>query len=523
LPARAAGPPDCGSRGFRGGLWGLKGADERPAMMSCTRQMKIAHRFPELLRIGPAYLAGGSIRDYVLERPSRDHDFVVPGNARAFAKEVATRLGAQMVEIGKDDRTIFRVVSEKEVLDFSSMVGSSIQDDLKRRDFTINSLAYDLRSERLIDPVGALDDIRSKTIRLISEDAILDDPLRMLRAFRFAAVLGFHIAPETLSAINKYNALIARAAEERISAEILKIMEAERSFPHLREMDRVGLLTQILPELEGCRGCLQNEIHGWDVFEHAMRTYEEMERIVSPSRQDAKLWPEFSGPIGAYLEKGRRKILLKWAALLHDVGKPLTRTVDPTGKVRFLGHEKVGGALVRDVCARLRMSSQDRSYVTLVVQKHLLPLFLFDAYQRRSLTSRGMVRFVRKYQDDIMGLLIHSVADQRAKARAGHESVPGLVRFLQFLHRILSTYLSDLKPRMAAPRLVTGHDLIKHFNLKPSELVGRLLEKVEEARLSGEVETKEEAMELVSAWLKLEGDAGIEPATPSSGGLCSIR
>jgi hypothetical protein len=134
-----------------------------------------------------------------------------------------------------------------------------------------------------------------------------------------------------------------------------------------------------------------------------------------------------------------------------------------------------------------------------------------------------MVRFVRKYQDDIMGLLIHSVADQRAKARAGHESVPGLVRFLQFLHRILSTYLSDLKPRMAAPRLVTGHDLIKHFNLKPSELVGRLLEKVEEARLSGEVETKEEAMELVSAWLKLEGDAGIEPATPSSGGLCSIR
>ena len=488
--------------------------------MSHRKEMKITRHLHELSAIGPVYLVGGSLRDDILGRPSKDYDFAVPGNARAFSEAVARRVGARVIEIGKDDRTVYRVVLGKEILDFSPMEGEEIEKDLKRRDFTINAMAYDLQSERLIDPVDALDDIRSKTIRLISEKAILDDPVRMVRAFRFAAVLGFAIAPETVAAISRHRGLITRSAKERISAEAMSMMEAERSFPCLREMDRAGLLGQIIPELEPCRGCLQNEIHGRDVFEHAMGTYEEIESILSPPQEDGPLWPEFSAPIQGYLEQGNRKGLLKWAALLHDVGKPETRSVDPTGKVRFLGHEQVGAAMVRDICSRLRMSGQSRSYMTFVVQKHLLPLFLFDAFERKSLTSKGMVGFARKYQDDIIGLLIHSVADERAKARASDESICKLVSFLR---RIMSTYFRDLKPKMAEPRLIDGHDLMRHFNLKPSRRLGRLLQKVEEARLRGEVKTKKEAMELIGTWLQLEGDAGIEPATPSSGGLCSIR
>ena len=481
--------------------------------------MKITRHLYGLSSIGPVYLVGGSVRDAILGRPSKDYDVAVPRNAKAFAKEVAKRMGARVIEIGKNDRTVHRVVLGKEILDFSPMEGDGIEKDLKRRDFTINAMAYDLQSNSLIDPVGALDDIRSRTIRLTSEKAVLEDPMRMVRAFRFAAVLGFAIAPETLAAITRHRGLIARSAKERISAEVISMMEAERSFPSLREMDRTGLLAQIIPELESCRGCLQNEIHGRDVFEHAMGTYEEIESILSPPPAN-DLWPGFSAPIQAYLEKGNRRGLLKWAALLHDVGKPETRSVDPTGKVRFLRHEQVGAAMVRDICSRLRMSGQNRSYITFVVQKHLLPLFLFHAFERKSLTSKGMVRFVTKYQDDIIGLLIHSLADERAKARASDESICKLVHFS---HKIISTYFRHLKPKMAEPKLINGHDLMRHFNLKPSKGLGRLLQRVEEARLKGEVKTKEEAMELVGTWLKLEGDAGIEPATPSSGGLCSIR
>ena len=227
-----------------------------------------------------------------------------------------------------------------------------------------------------------------------------------------------------------------------------------------------------------------------------MSAYEEMETILGDS---AKLWPEFAKEIDTYLRAHDHKVLLKWAAMLHDLGKPATRSVDASGRVRFLGHEEEGARHVKDICTRLKMSRQNRLYVTFIVQEHLRPLFLFDAEQRGSLTSRGIVRFARKYQDDIIGLVIHSVADQRAKGGARDESLRGLTKFFQGM---LSLYFYDLRPKMTAQRLVTGHDLIKHFNLKPSELVGRLLDRVEEGRLSGQIETKKEAIELVARLIK---------------------
>ena len=469
--------------------------------------------------IGPVYLVGGSLRDRILDRPSNDHDFAVPGNPRAFAEKVAAKLGVRMIEMGKEDKAVYRVVSGDKILDFSAIHGKTIEDDLKRRDFTLNGLGFDLSSDSLIDPVGGLDDIRSKTIRLISEDAILADPLRMLRAFRLAAVLGFEITPRTLSVIKEQAALVARSAGERIRAELLKIMEAERSFPYIEQMFRVGLLMKLIPELEPCRDCPLDD-HGYDVFQHVMRTYEEIEIVFSDY---PTLWPEYGEPIRSYLEQGNRKALLKLAALLHDLGKPATRSVDlrlGRRRLRFLAHEEKGAHIARGLCLRLRMSGQERSYIELVVRNHLHPLLLFDARQRGTLTTSGIVRFVRKHRDDVIGLLLHSVADQRAKAGNGTEFDEALAAFLR---EILQRYLSDLKPTMTAPRLISGKDLIEYFGLTPSELFGKLLQNVEEARLNREIRTRKEAFELVARLLELEGDAGIEPATPSSGGLCSIR
>ncbi len=455
--------------------------------------MKVAHRFESLSGIGPVYMVGGSVRDHILHRQSNDHDFAVPGDARAFATKVARQLGVRMIEIGKDNKTVYRVISGNDTLDFSPMEGPDIEQDLKRRDFSINALGYEPGSDGLIDPVGGLRDIESKTIRLISQDAIVADPLRMLRAFRFAAVLDFEIAPQSLTAISKQSPLIGSCAGERIQQEMFKIMGVDRSFPYIQQLYDAGLLTKIIPELEPCRGCTQNEIHRLDVFEHSMRTYHEMETVLSHS---AKLWPEFAKPISAYLAKENHEVLLKLAALLHDLGKPHTRSIESGGRIRFLRHEAKGAHIVKDVCTRLRMSGENRSYVSFIVQNHLRPLLLFNAQERGSLTSKGIVRFVRKCQDDVLGLLIHSLADQRAKGAKRNQSEEA--SFVRFLEKILRRYISDLRPKMTAPRLLTGQDLIEHFHLTPSRLFRRLLQKVEEARLNAEINTKAEAIELVA-------------------------
>ncbi len=478
--------------------------------------IEVTGQLPDFSSIGPVYLVGGSLRDRILNRPSNDHDYAVSGNARAFAEEVAAKLGVRMIEIGKEDRVVYRVVSGDKVLDFSPIHGKTIEDDLKRRDFTVNGLGFDLSSESFIDPVGGLDDIRSRTIRLISEDAILADPLRMLRAFRLAAVLDFEIVPQTLSVIKEQAALVARPAGERIRGELFKMMEAERSFPYIEQMSQLWLLMKLFPELEQCRDCPINE-DGYNVLQHVMRTYQEIE-IVFDDYQT--LWPEYGEPIRSYLDQGNRKVLLKWAALLHDLGKPATRSVEPTGKLRFLTHEEKGAQIARGICLRLRMSGHEGSYIDLIVRNHLHPLLLFDARQRGTLTTKGIVRFARKYRDDVIGILLHSVADQRAKA-GNRIEIGG--PFATFVKEILQTYFSDLKLRMTAPRLITGQDLMKQFGLTPSKRFATLLQKVEEARLNREIRTREEAFRLVAGLIELEGDAGIEPATPSSGGLCSIR
>ena len=470
---------------------------------------------------------GGSLRDHILNRPSNDYDFAVPGNARVFAEKVAKRLGVRTIEMGKKDKALFRVVSGDRILDFSPIQGGTIEDDLIRRDFTANALAFNLSPENpsgrkpervggIIDPVGGLDDIRLKTIRLVSEHAILADPLRILRAFRLAAVLGFDIAPQTLSVIKRRATLVTGSARERIRTEVLRMLEAERSFSYIDQMSRTGVLMKLFPELEPCRDCLLDDPER-DVFQHVMRTYEEIEVIINDY---PVLWPEYEEPIRRYLGQGNRKALLKLAALLHDLGKPATRRVDfhlGRKRLRFLTHEETGAQIVKGICLRLRMSADEGSYTELIVRNHLRPLLLFDARQRGTLTTRGIVRFVRKYEDDVVGLLLLSLADQRAKTTHSFpaqqcRSFAGRTRgreamgqfeeaFRAFLREILQRYFSDFRPMMTGSRLITGKDLIEHFDLTPSRLFGNLLHKVEEARLNREIQTKEEAFELVDRLL----------------------
>jgi poly(A) polymerase len=465
--------------------------------------MKLPRHLQELSLIGPVYLVGGSVRDHLLDRPSNDHDLVIPGDAKGFAQKVADAHGTRVIEIGKDKKINYRVVSEAGILDFAAMEGQCIEDDLKRRDFTINALGYDLVNQQLIDPVGGRSDIRSGTVRLVSDGAVAADPLRMLRAFRFSALFDFSMAPQTLAVIKKEHRRIAESAQERISAELSKIMEGDRSAKCLKQIADTGLLGVILPELTACRGCSQNGFHLLDVFDHTMESFRALERVLG---DPASLWPAFPEVLVTYLSHENRRVLLKWVALLHDIGKPSCRSVDATGRIRFLGHEKAGAHMADTICQRLKMSNHDRSYMTFMIENHLRPLHLFSAHQRADLTAKGIVRFVRKFRDHSVGLLTHAVADQQAKGDNGHSAEA----FIRFGETMLSFYFTDLKPRMKMAALVSGHDLMERFELKPSRFIGWLLERLEEARLNGEIHTKEQALKLAGQLVDMEGDSSIE-------------
>jgi putative nucleotidyltransferase with HDIG domain len=394
--------------------------------------------------------------------------------------------------MGKEKTPVYRVVSGGTMLDFAPLHGKNIDDDLMNRDFTINSLGCDLSSEKLIDPVGGRDDITSGTIRLNSREAILADPLRMLRGFRLGAALGFDITPDTLAAIAEQVPLIAGSAGERIKSELFKLMETEGSFPYLEQLAQIGLLGQIIPELASCNDCPPGGCEQ-SIFKHVMRTYREMEQLLA---EYPSVWAEYAGPMRRYLERNHRKVLLKLAALLHDIGKPLTYSRDETGRVRYLTHEDKGARIAGNICTRLKMSVRERLFVDLIVRNHLHPLHLFDANQRGILTNKGVVRFFWKYADDVPGLLLHSLADQRAKVT--HSTRSG-GRFMVFLDEMFHRYFNAFNPISQKPRLISGQDLITHFGLTPSKRFGELLHSVEEARLTGEIQTREEALALVDS------------------------
>ncbi len=487
--------------------------------------MKLSQPLADCLhgsRVPHVYLVGGAVRDWMLGRPAADYDVVVFGDPARLAQKLARARGLQAFRLGKGNMAVYRVVDGQTTYDFASLQGACLEDDLKRRDFTINAMAYDLTARSVIDPLGGRRDLRSRRIAFVSQAALKSDPLRMLRAFRLAAGLGFHIAPQTAEWIGEAAWRISESAPERVTAELFRLLAVSPSTPYVRQAVHTGLLTRVIPELGAGFGCGQNGYHRGDVLEHSLDTYEALEWVLSDLD---RLWPDCVEAdcvqvADAYLAAKQRHTLLKWTALLHDLGKPATRRRSRAGRFRFIGHEITGARIAEAITGRLRMSNQQSAYIVRMVKGHLHFPHLFRAHEKGVLSSKAILRFIRRYGEDVIGLVILGVADQAAKSPSVQASLP---RFIAFGHTVLTRYVCDVRPKMETPRLLTGHDLIRRFHMKPSKLIGKVLDRIEEARLAGDIRTREEAIRLAGQLLNMEGDAGIEPATPSSGGLCSIR
>jgi poly(A) polymerase len=444
-----------------------------------------------LPKLDNAYIVGGSIRDLLLGYPPSDYDLAVLGNPESFAAKIAPAVSGHTVKLGSPGEPLYRIVSSGTTVDVSQAKGDSIEADLAQRDFTINAMAYDLSADTIIDPWGGRRDLSKKTIRMTSDTVFQKDPIRLLRAYRLAAVLDFKIDSKTEAAVTENASRIRLTAGERIRDEMIRLFGSSNASPRLNRMAANGLLFSIIPELSNLNECIQNAHHSYDVMTHTLKAFQYLEQMLaSPAEQ----CPELMGQtVNFRTETGA---LLKVALLLHDIGKPSVRTEDDADQVHFYRHEKKSTQTADAILKRLRFSNHDIRFITTVISLHLRPLFLYRAHEKDRLSRRAVTRFFMASKEKTPAVLIHSVADHYGKAAGINTS------FEAFIRMLMDRYLSGFEPKQALPPLITGHDLIREFDLAPSPQFKNLLAQVEEAKLSGRISTRNDAAALVRQLLK---------------------
>ncbi|MBA7624739.1 A-adding tRNA nucleotidyltransferase [subsurface metagenome] len=386
-------------------------------------------------------------------------------------------------------------------LDFSTLQGS-LEQDLARRDFTIDAMAIELetaiQSPVLIDPFGGQNDLRQGIIRAVAETAFPSDPVRLLRAVRLAAELGFRIESQTETLIQRYSHLIAGVAGERVREELLRLLAMSRSGQFLTYLDELGLLTAIFPELVQTKGAEQPKEHFWDVFEHSIKTVVAVdfllrqgdweyagEEVLAAVPWSTELKQHFDREVS---HGSTRKSLLKLAVLLHDLAKPQTKTIEESGRIRFLGHAKEGATIATDILERLRFSTKEIKLVEVMVRYHLRPTQM----SHEELPSRRAIyRYFRDAGEAGIDILFLSLADHLA-SRGQYLDLAQWQEHAQLVAYVLAQHF-EAESLTVPAKLIDGHDLMDKFGLSPGPKIGEILEAVREAQAAGEVTTQEEA------------------------------
>ena len=473
-----------------------------------------------------AYVVGGTVRDVLLGREARDLDLAVDREAMAFARRVAAAFDAHFVELD-DVNVVARVVMPRghdaavDYVDVAQLQGT-LEQDLQRRDFTIDALAVPLGQARVIDLGGGLADLGARVVRMNAPDVFDADPLRLLRAARIASELGFAIDAPTQEVIRTRASDVLQAAAERRRDELARILALEDAYHALLMLDELKLLEALLPEVTFGRGVSQPpQWHVYDVFEHGLRAVEAMDIMLAPAAPAGErawlwegVWGAFAwceGELRAYLaeelSEGRsRASLLKLSALLHDVAKPQTRTVEEDGRVRFFGHADEGASIAARVMRRLRFSASEVRFVSRLVAEHLRPVQLAQVGEVP--TRRALYRFYRALGDGVQGVLLLALADAAA-SRGPSMTSDGWSRHVAYMNSLLVRSKKE-EGIVDPPRLLTGDDVMRELGMPAGPAIGKLLEALREAQAAGEVETREAAVEFVRGAASGAGEGATE-------------
>jgi tRNA nucleotidyltransferase/poly(A) polymerase len=470
------------------------------------------------------FLVGGAVRDLLLGRELHDLDFALGENPVSLTRKVAKALKAGFFVLD-DERHTTRVAHHRPdgrefPLDFVQFTGADLEDDLRHRDFTLNAIAINLQQpDMLIDPLGGRDDLEAGLLRACSEQALLDDPVRALRAVRLAIGFGLAYAKGTPELIRKAAGKLPTSTIERQRDELFRILEGPDPAKGLRECQVFGLLKGLVPQLEAQAEIPASPPHHYPLLEHTFRVVETCQQLFSVFSQekdlgeDAPRWlvdlkdafEPFRSQMQAYyaaeITPGRTvQSLALLGALLHDIAKPETLFEDEKGHLHYYGHDRLGAEMTWDIARGLQLSNAEAKWLSTLVRFHmrLLPMARMENGPDRKM----LYRFFRDAGEVGAAIAILYLADTRATygpelAQGKWDSVVRTAR------TVLQAWWQEQSEVVAPKLLLNGNDIQKEFDLAPGALIGKLISSLREAQASGEVGDRAAARAFIAHQLEM--------------------
>jgi putative nucleotidyltransferase with HDIG domain len=446
------------------------------------------------------FLVGGAVRDVLMGRTPADFDFAVSGSGVEFAAEFARRARGALVVLSEPDDEARVVLRRETVFDFNGLGERGIEEDIRRRDFTVNALAVEIvkgRCGAVIDIVGGVDDIAARVVRPVGPDSLERDPVRLLRGLRLGLELSFAVDAAVYEQGRRVE--LAQSAPERSGAELLRIMECGDSYPVIRRLYEIGRLAELLPELQPV---LADEL----LREHSLKTYFKIEEIINRPGSFARFEPEWrryfdewglDEPAGEEAAEPEpraaqpyRRALLKLGGLLHDIAKPQTRFVNADGEMHFYGHDSIGARVVARIAReRLRLSRRQGEMLASLCGEHMRLHLLATS---RELTDRAIRRYWHDLGIDGFGLAILCIAD-------GWATAGRTVHLEETIARMVGQQ-RDEAAKAAVKRLVTGEDLIA-MGLSPGPVFKVILQELEDLQIEGRIDSKEAGLDYLRTHL----------------------
>lgn len=450
------------------------------------------------------FIVGGWLRDLLLGKVKQnpDIDFAIKNNSISFAKMLSKEVKGAFVILDEEHgacRIVKTFKNKIYTLDFTDFRSSDLKSDLSLRDFSINSLAIKLQDifnkdadKFLIDYFNARLDLKQKIVRMTSSTVFDDDPLRIMRAFSFAARFGFTIEKKSLLLAKKERLKLKDVSFERIRDELFKIFNCPNSYETIMLLDKLKILSVIMPEIDLMRHVAQGPYHHLDVLKHSFETLKQLEQAIKSNKIKE---------LGQYLDQvvssdRTRLQLMKLGAILHDIGKPKAKR-RLKNRTLFHGHERIGAYISTDIAKRLMLSNNEIDALKKMVFWHLRPGYLAD---NKQVTARAKFRYFRDSAGEGISTLLLSVADQRA-TKGPLTSEESRLQHERIVWGLIKEALKKRKEKKL-PRLVDGNIIMKKLRIPPSPLVGKILKTIEESQAIGKIKTTDEAIKLASLFIK---------------------
>jgi tRNA nucleotidyltransferase/poly(A) polymerase len=430
----------------------------------------------------PLFLVGGYIRDVLIGMHRRDYDFALPKEVSLFIPMMEEALHFRFFKVGKEEKNTitYRSIKSDLSFDLTFFQGQTIEEDLQRRDFTINAIAFSLLDETFHWAEGAFEDIEKKVIRTVSNLSIDQDPLRMLRAVRYFCTLDDFVLDKVLKKeISAKREQIGKLPGERIKTELDHILLSSRPAVGMKSLYESSLLLTLWPEMKGLEELGQNEYHRVDVLSHTLLMIEKI------------LW------VSDWIAQKRRRIYLNqsdwlslyYAALFHDLGKQDTYSDDEKGRVHFYHHESFSCQRTEKIMERLRFSNPMRNRILRLIQNHMRILNLTQETKETALK-----RLVNQMAEETPLLVLHTLADKEASRGILSIQIDEVVN----AHCLRILELFEEKDIVHPPSLITGHDVMA-LGYSSGPRVGHILNLIRKKQVEGEIKTREEALEVLQS------------------------